>query len=146
MNRHFFFFLRKSSWKSSSHQLFHSYTHFKSAYSFSSTPPPTPAPLFFFRVLKEKPSLQAFSCKQEAKQELVCFLRGSDIFALQEVQLQHRHQIVPMLDWFGLSSLCRRAWFLQMYHITQSHSNRSKEPVFARFSVLLWQQGVTTKG
>lgn len=34
----------------------------------------------------------------------MCLLRGSDIFALQEVQLQHC-QIVQMLDWFGLPSL-----------------------------------------
>lgn len=34
----------------------------------------------------------------------MCLLRGSDIFALQEVHLQH-HQILQMLDWFGLSSL-----------------------------------------
>ena len=41
---------------------------------------------------------------QTGSQELVCLLRGSDIFALQEVQLQH-HQILQMLDWFSLFSL-----------------------------------------
>lgn len=40
---------------------------------------------------------------QTGSQELMCLLRGSDIFALQEVQLQH-HQILQKLDWFGLSS------------------------------------------
>lgn len=53
-------------------------------------------------MLKKNSSLHAYSCRQEA--ELVCLLRGSDIFALQEVQLQH-HQILQMLDWFGLSRL-----------------------------------------
>lgn len=59
----------------------------------------------------------------------VCLLRGSDIFALQEVQLQH-HQILQMLDWVGLvspvflfnQSLSRRARNLQIYQISQSQS------------------------
>lgn len=79
--------------------------------------PPT---LLFFHTLILKlhtfcsPHCSSFECfkklflacfqLQTGSQELVCLLRGSDIFALQEVQLQHR-QILQMLDWFGLSSL-----------------------------------------
>lgn len=78
-----------------------------------------PTLLFFVRTLILKlhtfpPHCSSFECfkklflacfqLQTGSQELVCLLRGSDIFALQEVQLQH-HQILQMLDWFGLSSL-----------------------------------------
>lgn len=78
-----------------------------------------PSTLLFFHTLVLKlhtfsPHCSSFECfkklflacfqLQTGSQELVCLLRGSDIFALQEVQLQH-HQILQMLDWFGLSSL-----------------------------------------
>lgn len=74
-----------------------SYAHFKTAYSFFLTPHCSCFECF------EKPFLACFQ-QQTGSQELMCLLRGSDIFALQEVHLQH-HQILEMLDWFGLSSL-----------------------------------------
>lgn len=37
---------------------------------------------------------------QTGSRALVCLLRGSDILALQEVQLQHG-QVLQMLAWFG---------------------------------------------
>lgn len=49
---------------------------------------------------KTKKTLPACLELQTGSRELMCLLRGSDILALQEVQLQH-HQLLQMLDWFG---------------------------------------------
>lgn len=59
--------------------------------------------VLLFWVLLKKLSLACFQL-QTGSQKLVCLLRGSDIFALQEVQLQH-HQILQMLNWSVLFTL-----------------------------------------
>lgn len=64
---------RKSSWKK-----FVCSDHLKQL---------TVIPHFFWVLFKKNSSLHAFS--SNGSQELVCLMRGSDIFALQEVQLQH---------------------------------------------------------
>lgn len=49
---------------------------------------------------KSQKKLPACFELQTGSRALVCLLRGSDILALQEVQLQHR-QVLQMPDWFG---------------------------------------------
>lgn len=49
---------------------------------------------------KQQKTLPACLERQTGSGELMCLLKGSDILALQEVQLQHR-QVLQMLGWFG---------------------------------------------
>lgn len=49
---------------------------------------------------KNQKKLPACFELQTGSRALVCLLRGSDILALQEVQLQHR-QVLQMPDWFS---------------------------------------------
>lgn len=122
--------------KSSSHPSFLSYTHFKTAYSFFS---PIVLHLSAFRKTNNKLNL-FLACfqLQTGSQELVCLLRGSDIFALQEVQLQH-HQIVQMPDQFGLPSL---ALFSKIVESLQASVKRTSVPNNTKSFITKWKQSV----